>query len=129
MSDVNKQQLYLYSAHAGAVLLVAFAVAYAIDAPDFLKGLFVGALLAIVVILFRHKFRDEYVERLWSAGTQLALIATLIGALGLELVHGFMDPAIDVFEGRSLLDAKAIGVMALASFFLGFHLEMWRNRA
>lgn len=119
---------YLYAAHAGALVLVAALAASWFGAPDFFKGLPVGILLGIVAILFRSQLRDEYIERLWNAGTAAAFLTALASTVGLELVRGFADPRVDVFAAPPLLGATTVGVLSLAAFFTAFHLAMWRTR-
>lgn len=121
-------QKYLYTAHAGALVLLAALAAFWFGAPDFFKGLPVGVLLGIVVILFRSKLRDEYIERLWNAGTAAAFLTALASTVGLELVRGFADPNIDVLASPPLLDATTVGVLSLTAFFTAFHVAMWRTR-
>lgn len=128
MSRANKAQTYLYLAHAGALALIAIGFALLFGAPDFFKGLLVGILLGIILMLFRHQMRDEYIERLWNAGTQLALLTTLVTTLGAELVRGFQNPDADVFAMQPVFSSVEVGVMALAAFFIAFHVEMWRQR-
>lgn len=129
MSSSQKAQKYLLAAHAGAVLLCAALAAAELGAPDFVQGLFVGMLLAIVALLFRSTLRDEYIERLWNAGTAAALLATLVATLGVELIRGFGDQGADIFEAPPLFPATSIGVIALAAFFIGFHFKLLRERA
>ena len=128
MSNAQKAQKYLLAAHAGAALLCAALAAAEFGAPDFVQGLFVGMLLAIIFILFRSTLRDEYIERLWNAGTAAAFLTALASTLGLELVRGFADPTVDVFEAPPLFDAITVGVLSLTAFFSVFHLAMWRTR-
>jgi hypothetical protein len=129
MSSSQKAQKYLLAAHAGAALLCAALAAAELGAPDFVQGLFVGMLLAIVLLLFRSTLRDEYIERLWNAGTAAALLATLVATLGVELVRGFADQGADIFEAPPLFSTTGIGVIALAAFFIGFHVKLLRERA
>jgi hypothetical protein len=129
MSNSQKAQKYLLAAHAGAALLCAALAAAEFGAPDFVQGLFVGMLFAIIFILFRSTLRDEYIERLWNAGTAAALLATLVATLGVELVRGFADQRADIFEAAPLFSTTSIGVIALAAFFIGFHFKLLRERA
>lgn len=129
ISTLSKPQQYLLAAHAGALILTGALAAFALDAPDFFKGLPIGMLLAIVIILFMRQLRDEYIERLWNAGTAAAFLMALASTLGVELVRGFTDPAVDVFASTPWFDSLQIGALALAAFFIGFHVELWRGRA
>ena len=129
MSNAQKAQKYLVAAHSGAFLLLAALLAARFGAPDFLEGLIAGMLLAIVVLLFASKLRDEYIERLWNAGTAAALLATLVATLGVELIRGFADQQSDVFETAPLFAPATIGLIALAAFFIGFHVKLLRERA
>lgn len=129
MRTASKPQKYLIAAHAGAVVLIAAVAAFALNVPDFFKGLPMGMLLGIVVILFRRQMRDEYVEGLWNAGTAAAFLTALVSTMGVELVRGLTSDAIDAFKGPSLLDAFQIGSLTLAAFFIAFHVEMWRKSA
>ena len=129
MSNSQKAQKYLIAAHAGAFLLIAVLLTAWFGAPDFVQGLVVGMLLAIVVLLFLSRLRDEYIERLWNAGTAAALLATLFSTLVVELVRGFADDQVDVFETAPLFSTTSVGVIALAAFFIGFHFKLLRERA
>ena len=129
MTQALPGQKYLYAAHAGALLLAAAVAAPALGAPDFFQGLPVGMLLAILVILFSRKLRDEYIERLWNAGTAAALFATLMASIGVELARGFADESRDLFEAAPLFDTVDVGLIALAAFFVGFHYALLRGRA
>ena len=120
-------QKYLYAAHAGALALLASVAASWFGAPDFFQGLPVGILLVIVAILFRCQLRDEYIERLWNAGTAAAFLIGLVSTVGLELVRGFADRSVDVFAAPPLLGATTVGVLSLAAFFTAFHVAMWRT--
>lgn len=128
MSTANKAQLYLHFAHAGAALMVALGAAYGLHAPDFLKGFIVGMLLALVLVLFRSKMRDEYIERLWNAGTATAFVVVLCLTLLADLVRGFADPAVDFPTGVPGMPAVQIGLAALAAFYVGFHVAMIKER-
>ena len=128
MSNSQKAQKYLILAHAGGVLMLLAGAAFVVDVPDFFLGLLTGMLMAIVILLFRSSMRDEYIERLWNAGTALAFLATLVATLGVELARGFADQQADVFSGPPLLSIPLVGVIALAAFFAGFHLQMLRSR-
>ena len=129
MSNSQKAQKYLMAAHAGAFLLMAALLTAWFGAPDFFQGLTVGMLLGIVILLFISRLRDEYIERLWNAGTAAALLATLVATLGVELVGGFADQQADVFETAPLLSPTSVGLIALAAFFIGFHFKLLRERA
>lgn len=122
-----KAQAYLYIAHVGAAALVALVLAIWFGAPDFVQGFLVGMLLVLVAALFRSKMRDEYIERLWNAGTAAAFIVTLLMTVGADLVLGFADDKADVFT-RSAFTSPQIGLAALAAFYLAFHLAMLRDR-
>ena len=129
MTAARRAQLYLYSAHAGAVLLMGLGAAYGLGAPDFLKGFIVGMLLVLVLVLFRSKMRDEYIERLWNAGTATAFVVILCVTLLADLVRGFANPALDVPTGTSGMSALAVGLSGLAAFYIGFHVAMIRERS
>ena len=129
MTSISRPQKYLWAAHAGALVLITSIAAHALDMPDFFKGLSLGILLALIVILFRSRLRDEYIERLWNAGTAAAFLAALLCTLGVELVRGFADPATDVFATPPLFVPLEVGGLTLAAFFAAFHVEMLRTRA
>lgn len=129
MSEAKKAQLYLYFAHAGGLLLIALGAAYGLGAPDFLQGFIVGMLLVLVLVLFRSKMRDEYIERLWNAGTATAFVVVLCLTLLADLVRGFADPAVDFPTGAPGMPALQIGLAALAAFYIGFHIAMVKERS
>lgn len=122
-----KAQAYLWIAHVGAAALVALGLCLYFGAPDFVQGFLVGMLLVLVAALFRSKMRDEYIERLWNAGTAAAFIVTLLMTVGADLVVGFADDKADVFT-HSAFTSPQIGLAALAAFYLTFHLAMLRDR-
>lgn len=126
-SPALKAQTYLWVAHAGAVALIALGLCLYFGAPDFAQGFLVGMLLVLVAVLFRSKMRDEYIERLWNAGTAAAFITTLLMTVGADLVIGFADDKADVFT-RSAFTSPQVGLGALAAFYITFHLAMLRNR-
>lgn len=128
-STLPKPQKYLAAAHAGALVLAGGVAAYAFDVPDFFKGLPVGMLLAIIFILFKRQLRDEYIERLWNAGTAAAFLMALASTLGVELVRGFTEKGVEMFATRPLLTPLEVGALTLAAFFTAFHVELWRHRA
>ncbi|WP_037500085.1 hypothetical protein [Sphingomonas jaspsi] len=128
MSKMPKEQLYYVAAHSGAALLATLGLAYWFGAPDFWQGFIVGMLVVIVLVLFRQKFRDDYARSLWSAGTALAFFATIAVTFWAEafptLSHRLEE------AGFSWQPTPTwIGIIALAAFFIGFHVEMWRSRA
>ncbi len=129
MSNALKAQMYLKIAHAGAALMVALGVAYAIDLPDFVKGLIVGMLFVLVMLLFWSKLRDEYIERLWNAGTATAFIVTLCMTLLADIIRGFASPMLDTPTGTPGIGAFNVGLAALAAFYIGFHVAMVKERA
>ena len=129
MTKALKAQMYLKVAHAGAALMVALGIAFAIDLPDFLKGLIVGMLCVFVMLLFWSKMRDEYIERLWNVGTATAFIVTLCLTLLADIIHGFASATLDTPTGTPGIGAFNVGVAALAAFYIGFHVAMLRERA
>ncbi len=129
MTKALKAQTYLKVAHAGAALMVVLGIAYAIDLPDFVKGLIVGGLCVLVMLLFWSKMRDEYIERLWKVGTATAFIVTLCLTLLADIIYGFASSALDTPTGTPGIGAFNVGVAALASFYIGFHIAMIRERA
>lgn len=129
MTKAHKAQAYLNIAHLGAAMMIALGIVYAVGAPDFLKGFIVGILFVLVGVLFHSKMRDEYVERLWNAGTATAFIVTLGITLLVDFVRGFADPALDIPTGLPGISSFNVGLAALASFYVGFHVAMLRERA
>lgn len=128
-NEAEQAQRYLYFAHAGAAGLLGLAAAYALSAPDFVKGLLVGMLLVFVLVLFRRRMRDEYIERLWNAGTAYAFIVTIILTIFGDFARGMYDGYQGLAHGATPpLDAGWVGLAALAAFYIGFHIEMWRQR-
>lgn len=121
--------MYLNVAHTGAALMVALGLAYALDVPDFFKGFIVGMLVVLVLVLFRSKLRDEYIERLWNAGTATAFTVTLGLTVLVDFVRGLADPILDTPTGMPGIDAFNIGLAALAAFYVGFHVAMLKERA
>lgn len=127
-SSAIKAQKYLMLAHIGAAMLAGLIASFAFNAPDFIKGFFVGCLLVLVLALFRSKMRDEYIERLWNAGTAAAFLTALAMTVGADLVIGFSDSKADVLTISAFTTAQ-IGVGVLTAFYLTFHLAMLRDRA
>lgn len=128
VNSAVKAQKYLMLAHFGAAMLAGLVAAFTFNAPDFIKGFFVGCLLVLVTALFRSKMRDEYIERLWNAGTAAAFFTALAMTVGGDLVVGYANPKAEVFTISAFTTAQ-IGLGVLIAFYLTFHLALWRNRA
>lgn len=119
ISTERKTDLYLAASWIGAAASVLHIIALALDWPDFVKGLGIGILLVALVTLLLRKLRDEYIERLWAAGTSAAFAVVVI----LFLAKPFVDGAFGFLTGApyALDVAGMTAPLALLAFFAGFH--------
>lgn len=122
MSAERRATLYMAMAWMGAIAIVLFWLARLLEWPDFLKGLPIGMLLVSLFMLLRRKMRDEYIQRLWVAGTSLAFAVMVL----MFLITPFFENAVHGVRGaagaRDLPDVAA--PLALLAFFAGF-LATW----
>lgn len=122
MSAEKRAALYMMAAWMGGCAIVLFWVAHLFNWPDFVKGLPIGVLLVSLLMLLRRKLRDEYIQRLWIAGTSLSFGVLVLAFLLTPFTEGLLDGLRDVSATRDLPDIAA--PLALLAFFVGF-LATW----
>lgn len=126
MTAEKRTKLYLTQAHLGAVATVAVLLAYAFALPDFLKGLSIGLMVVPLGVMLIRRFRDEYIETLWNAGTSLAFTALVIGYLALPGLEGLYDGFTGNPQSQDI-PVHAAGFAAIAAFYIGFHIRWLRG--
>lgn len=121
---------YMRSAEAGLLASVAFAL----SAVELLVPL-VGVLSAIALclslaVVCQTRLRDEYLDRLWAAGTVCAFATALAVTIGSYLFGGGLNLLADLagvphddFTKMPGLSGLAVGSVVIFGFFLGFHLK------
>ena len=122
----GKTTFYLTMAWMGAALSLAHLALRIAGGGDFWIGFTVGGLIVSLTVLLRRKLRDEYVERLWSAGTSAAFIVVAI----LFLLRPFVDGAFGSLTGAPWnFDITGYAMpIALLAFFAAFHAAHLRSR-
>ncbi len=126
MTAEKRTKLYLTQAHLGAAATVGVALAFAMGLPDFVKGLTIGLMVVPLAVMLFRRFRDEYIETLWNAGTSLAFAVLVIGYLLLPFLQGFYDG----FSGtpsRQAIPAHLAGFATICAFYVGFHVRWLRG--
>ncbi|MCU0948129.1 MAG: hypothetical protein MUF47_07745 [Porphyrobacter sp.] len=126
MTAEKRTKLYLTQAHVGALATLGVVGAFAIGLPDFVKGLAIGLMVVPLGVMLIRRFRDEYIETLWNAGTSLAFAVLVVGYLMLPFLEGFYDG----FTGRPVeqdIPAHIAGFAAIAAFYVGFHVSWLRG--
>lgn len=112
--------MVLTASYIGSFGTLFVALALLLHMPDFIRGVAIGLLIASLFVLLLRQLRDEYLQRLWSAGTSWAFVATVFWVTAVPLALG-------TFEGSRtdawVPDVPAIWtfIVALAAFFAGFH--------
>ncbi len=134
MSKASKATIYLRAAHLGGLFMIALIVGQLAQLPKpALWAAWMGIALCTLV-LFRRQMRDEYAQRLWNAGTDVAflvvVVLTVFGDFLRGLWDGFRDGQAGIRQAAStspLDDGSLIGLLALAAFYIGFHVAMVRG--
>ncbi|MFM5907286.1 MAG: hypothetical protein ACKOPO_06845 [Novosphingobium sp.] len=122
----KRTRTYLAMAHLGGIAVIGLAAAWALDWPDFLKGLMVGMLMIPLIVIPLRRMRDEYVDSLWRAGTAWAFVAVVASFLFAPFAEGVVDG----FTGASPHQdwpASGTGYLAILAFFAGFHVKWLRG--
>lgn len=127
MTAEKRTKLYLTQAHVGALAMIGMMLSYALDLPNFVKGLSIGLMIIPLGVMFIRRFRDEYIETLWHAGTSLAFAGMVFGFLGMPFLEGFYDGFTGKESGRDI-PAEMAGFLAIAAFYIGFHYRWLRDR-
>lgn len=122
MTAETRTTLYMTMAWMGAAAMALYSAAAILDWPDFVKGLSIGMLLVSLLMLLRRRLRDEYVQRLWVAGTSLSFAVLVLWFLLLPFARGLFDGLPGDASGVDLPDVAA--PLALLAFFVGF-LATW----
>ncbi|TCD05156.1 hypothetical protein EYB45_06550 [Erythrobacteraceae bacterium CFH 75059] len=111
----------------GAAAIVLFWLARLFNWPDVLKGLPVGMLLVSLFILLRRKLRDEYIQRLWVAGTSFSFAVLVVAFLLAPALEGLIDGLRGAAKTRDWPDIAT--PLAMFAFFVGFLATWLRDRA
>lgn len=127
MTAEKRTKLYLTQAHIGALAVVGVMLSYSLDLPDFIKGLSIGVMVVPLGVMLIRRFRDEYIETLWQAGTSLAFAALVFGFLALPFLEAFYDGLTGNPSGRDI-PAEFAAFLAIAAFYIGFHYRWLRDR-
>jgi hypothetical protein len=124
MTATKRAGLYMAMAHIGGIASILLALGNMLAWPDFVRGFAIGMLLVSLVLLLRRKLRDEFIERLWSAGTSLAFFAVVAWFVLTPFVEGYVrrTGAVDAWP------RVEIGLIAIIAFFIGFHVRWLRAR-
>jgi ABC-type dipeptide/oligopeptide/nickel transport system permease component len=87
-------------------------------------------LIGSIIILFRNRRHDEYLEKHWNAGASTAFFAICLWGVLAPLLMGVFDG----LTGRPHAGAEAYEVMAngilpiaFVAFFGAFQISRWRN--
>ena len=126
MTATTKATRYLAAAHMGAVATVLAIASVAFDLPSFVRGLSVGVLLVSLIVLLTRRGRDEYITGLWNAGASFAFVAVVLWAFIGPFFEGLMDGIRGVAPGSSIA-MEMTGIVAVAAFFIAFHLKWLRG--
>lgn len=126
MTPAKRTQLYLTQAHVGGIATISVLLSYGIGLPDFVRGLSIGLMIVPLVVMLIRRFRDEYIETLWQAGTSFAFAAVVLSFLVLPFAEGFYDGFIGNARGHDIPAASA-GFAAIVAFYIGLHIRWLRG--
>ena len=126
MTAEKRTKLYLTQAHVGAAATLGVMLTFTVGMPDFVKGLSVGLMVVPLAVMLISRFRDEYIETLWNAGTSLAFAVLVIGYLLLPFLEGFYDGFTGQQSGQSI-PAHLAAFAAIIAFYVGFHVRWLRG--
>lgn len=126
MTAQRRTTIYMTMAWLGAAAMLLHIAAEYLNWPDFMKGLPIGMLLVSLLVLLRRRLRDEYIQRLWVAGTSLSFAVLVLWFLFLPFAEGFAD---GLLHGSTRWELPDVGVpLALFAFFAGFLITWARDR-
>ena len=126
MSATDRTRLYLIAAQLGAFATALMVLARILAWPDFVQGFAIGVLLGSLMLLFRRKLRDEYIQSFWNAGVSAAFVAMVLWFLfGPFLTVALNGRVADIRPAES--STSWSGPIALVAFFAGFHLRRLRS--
>jgi hypothetical protein len=126
MTREDRTRIYLIMAHLGGLATVGVFVSFAMNLPDFIKGMSVGTMVVPLAVMLIRRFRDEYIETLWQSGTSLAFAGMVLGFLGLPFLEGLYDGFSGNNSGRDI-PAEMAGFFAIVAFYIGFHVRWLRG--
>jgi hypothetical protein len=126
MTAEKRTKLYLTQAHIGALATIAVLLSFSLALPDFVKGVSVGLMVIPLFVMLIRRFRDEYIETLWQAGTSLAFAAMVFGFLVLPFAEGLYDGFTGNPKGQDI-PAEVAGLAAIIAFYAGFHIRLLRD--
>jgi ABC-type spermidine/putrescine transport system permease subunit II len=122
----KRTTIYLTMAHFGFAATLGFLAAFALDWPDFVKGLMIGMLMIPLIVLPLRGMRDEYIDGLWKTGTAWAFVGVVIAFLFGPFLEGVYDGFTSNGSGQDI-PASSVGFIAIMAFFTGFHLKWLRG--
>lgn len=126
MTLEDRTRTYLIMAHFGALATVCVLLSFGLDLPDFVKGLSIGMMVVPLVVMHVRRWRDEYIDTLWQAGTSLAFAAVVVGFLVLPFAEGIYDGFTGSPADRGI-PAEATLFAGILAFYGGFHLRWLRG--
>jgi hypothetical protein len=126
MNAEKRTKLYLTQAHIGALATIGVLLSFSLALPDFVKGLSVGLMVIPLFVMLISRFRDEYIETLWQAGTSLAFAAMVFGFLVLPFAEGIYDGSTGNHKGQDI-PAEVATLAAIIAFYAGFHIRLLRG--
>lgn len=126
MTLEQRTKLYLTMAHVGGLASISVMLTYGFGLPAFVKGLSIGLMVVPLMVMLIPRFRDEYIETLWQAGTSLAFAAMVFGFLVLPAMEGFYDGLTGNENGRDI-SAEVTAFAAIVAFYAGFHFRWLRD--
>ena len=127
MTREDRTKLYLIMAHLGGVATIGVILSFALDWPDFVKGLSIGLMIVPLCVMLIRRFRDEYIETLWQSGTSLAFAAMVFGFLFLPALEGFYDGLTGNQDAVRDITADVAVFTAIFAFYIGFHFRWLRG--
>lgn len=127
MTPAKRTEMYLTAAVMGFAATILFIAGEVFALPDLVRGFSLGLLLVSLLALLVRRLRDEFIERLWSAGASLAFAAVVLSFLFGPFLEGLFDGISAAAPRQDFFFASWVGPLALVAFFTGFHFAWWRN--
>lgn len=125
----KKVDFTLRVSEIGATALGVLILVSALNLPVAVGAAAFVVTMASVLVMFRNRKHDEFLERNWNSGATTAFFSICLWALLAPFVIGVIDGVTGSEQGRGIADIifKQSLLIALVTFFAGFHASRLRS--
>lgn len=129
LSHDRRAQMFMSSAHTGALAMIAYVAGRVMHWPDFAMGMTIGISLVSMLALLWFSRTDEYLLRLWHAGVTSGFVLVVVAFLYAPVMAGWSDALAGHPTPPQGAAAQFAGMLAILAFYIGLHVQWLRSRA